>query len=427
MRRLYRGVFISEFLFEASASISRPCFLLRLSICMFSVLIALTSAVAAREDGAQDTAGAAGANLAVRAELFNAIENGDLEEVRLLAKRVDLRRVSTDLVGTPPLVYAVEKNRDDIVKFLLEFGVDPNAREELTGRTALAVAVEKGNVTLFKRLLEAGADTNYRERGTGRTLFHLAVRSGSSNLVMELVRRGFRSDIPDSSGITARALGESSPNYVIRDQVRRADPKWVRKKRMHKALLLAIRKRETQRAIKLLDEGADPMAFDEFGRPPIFFAAKMHDLRVIDHLLKKGVGIDSPSRWGQTVLMWAVANRDSWLVRMLLKRGADVNKVMPDSKAAVHFAAENGDAPLLELLLDHGADKNALWQSKAFRNWTPLMIAAARGYRKCVAVLLRRGARLDVRSSLGATALKLARLNKHKAIVEMLRRVGAPE
>jgi len=51
----------------------------------------------------------------------------------------------------------------DVVKFLLERGVDPNVRNN-PGDTPLHYAAERGHLDVVKFLLERGADPNVRKR-----------------------------------------------------------------------------------------------------------------------------------------------------------------------------------------------------------------------------------------------------------------------
>ncbi|MGI9549276.1 MAG: ankyrin repeat domain-containing protein, partial [Bdellovibrionales bacterium] len=61
-----------------------------------------------------------------------------------------------------PLMIAIEENRIDIVKVLIEFGVDVNARNQ-EGQTALMYAIKASRSDLLELLLEQGADVKVRD------------------------------------------------------------------------------------------------------------------------------------------------------------------------------------------------------------------------------------------------------------------------
>src|ERR1700733_308424 len=58
------------------------------------------------------------------------------------------------------LMVAARQGRPDIVKILLQYGADPNARTSI-GNTALFYAAESGNVNSVELLVKNGADINY--------------------------------------------------------------------------------------------------------------------------------------------------------------------------------------------------------------------------------------------------------------------------
>ena len=73
----------------------------------------------------------------------------------------------------PPLMWAVENQDVDAVRFLLEAGADPNETSE-TGLTALMIAVIKNNKELVQMLLEKQAFVNAMTK-EGWTPYRLAI------------------------------------------------------------------------------------------------------------------------------------------------------------------------------------------------------------------------------------------------------------
>ena len=101
---------------------------------------------------------------------------------------------------------------DEGVKFLLEHGADPNAKNQY-GDTAIFAAVQGANVTILLALLERGEDTNAINMQGDRPI-HIAVMIGNrgihneNNISLETHRRildllvefGANVDVPSSYG-----------------------------------------------------------------------------------------------------------------------------------------------------------------------------------------------------------------------------------
>ena len=90
----------------------------------------------------------------------------------------------------------------------------------------------------------------------------------------------------------------------------------------------------------------------------------------------------------------------------------------------LHHMAADGELGKAKLLLDHGAEINAL--DEEYRS-TPLGVAARRGQRALVALLLERGADPGLAAAPWATPLAWARKKGHDDIAATLRAAGAAE
>ena len=130
------------------------------------------------------------------------------------------------------------------------------------------------------------------------------------------------------------------------------------------------------------------------------------------------------------------------IVRALIAAGADVEAVCALGERPIHLAATYGWMPVLETLLAAGAAVDAptaavppaLWKMAAPRDaapasqQTPLMVAAREGALEAAALLLRNGARLDARDSIGRTPLHIAARpwwRENAALVTLLLDAGA--
>jgi ankyrin repeat protein len=191
-----------------------------------------------------------------------------------------------------------------------------------------------------------------------------------------------------------------------------------------------------------LQKGADPNAANTDGNTltALMLAAAGGHAPTVKALIEAGANVNATgavmagaARVNQnlTPLMQAVSSGDQETVSLLIQKGADVNardktsaienngaeKELNRRPVLLHFT----NAPVLRTLLEHAADPNAADSNGT----TALMIAAERGDTLSVQTLLAQGANANARRRDGMTALSLATRAGKKAIVSMLRKVGA--
>lgn len=161
------------------------------------------------------------------------------------------------------------------------------------------------------------------------------------------------------------------------------------------ALLLAARDGDIERALALVDAGADPNATPEPGdrdqRPVLMLAALLPDTRLLRALIGKGADVNRTSG-GFTALL--AATRDSWhgradAVMTLLANGANAAVADGEGNTPLHGAAVNEEPTVAAMLLDAGAPINALNHGGA----SPLGVACRAANWPLVRFLLERGAR----------------------------------
>lgn len=90
-----------------------------------------------------------------KSPLYQAIENNDIEKIEKLVKEGEALHTSK------PLILAIQKNNFDIVKLLVENGVDINARDSY-GQTPLMYAAAKNYCHILKYLLAHNAEINLK-------------------------------------------------------------------------------------------------------------------------------------------------------------------------------------------------------------------------------------------------------------------------
>lgn len=218
---------------------------------------------------------------------------------------------------------------------------------------------------------------------------------------------------PETPAVEAPAMPKEDPPLVV-------------------AIRSSIKTAENNANIaQLLQQGANANSVDMKGRPAIYWAIASGDKVSIEALIKAGADVNLPDfegRW--TPLMHAVyqASRDAKhapIVGLLIEKGADVN-AGPDGYTPLHVAVNNGDektsAPMVDLLLRNGANANAEAQgAEGVPGITPLMDAAREGKIKLAKLLVKGGAKLDVKGPGGRTPSEIASENKHPELAQALK------
>lgn len=97
-----------------------------------------------------------------REQLHQAAQDGDLARVNdLIERKYPLNRF--DDLGKTPLHYAVQYNRIEVVKRLIEAGANVNAHDErVIGNTPLSDYARECTYEMAKVLIDAGADPTIR-------------------------------------------------------------------------------------------------------------------------------------------------------------------------------------------------------------------------------------------------------------------------
>jgi RNA polymerase sigma factor (sigma-70 family) len=272
-------------------------------------------------------------------------------DVLMLLKGSGAHFEETD--GPTALVSAIEGRRLEAVKFVLNEGVDINAKLD-EGWTPLLKAAERGSTDIFKWLIENGADIHARNE-SGSSVMMLVASRNKFECVKLLLEKGV--DLTPDESTTA----------FLNASIAELDDKLA--------------------TIKLLiSKGADINAKDEYGRSAVRKAIQRGHSDLAMFLLDKGTVLDSAE--GAAVLRLAVERVDFKIVKSLLKGSAFAAKDMP---YALSLAAQYGDLELVKFFIQKGADVNCLAKSysveeheiqiqKSLSNPKPLEKEAFGGY-----------------------------------------------
>lgn len=259
---------------------------------------------------------------------------------------------------------------------------------------------EVATLDSVKKELKAGADVN--------ALFAQAVTASDPVRIKYLAAHGADLDKRDSMGATP--------------------------------LISAANARDSATVELLLKLGADVNERDGDGFTPLMEAAYRDHVPSADALLQHGASMKMTDADGLTPLCIALNTRSFRAAEALVKAGASTtvhcgaNKLTPLMITATHLKESgrraggmvdhgqyysDGVSPLQigRLLLGKGADPNARGRGGV----TALMIAAGYDNAPIIGLLIQAGAKIDVRSGDGKTALDIAEDNGSDAAVKTLK------
>ena len=200
-------------------------------------------------------------------KLFNAIDNGNLQEVdALIQKGVNLDSKNGN--GNMPLHLAVTCGKETILEVLLENGAKIEETDS-SEMTPLQIAVLRQKLLAAKVLLKFGADVEVKKR-FGFSPLHIAISEGNISLAKLLIE--FRADV-------------NSPSQTG----------------MLLPLSKAICRKDLAMLELLLQNGARPNIVNRHG-PAIHLTIERKERKTFEMLLKYGALLEIKNGFGMTPL-----------------------------------------------------------------------------------------------------------------------------
>ncbi len=297
------------------------------------------------------------------------------------------------------LMYAARLgNRLEVARLLLDAGADPDLKNRY-GATAFDLAVSRGHRQVADLLRQAGA----RDGGYVQSELHAAVMGGDLAAIRSAVERGAAVDVVDADG---RAPLQAAAYAGRADVVR-------------ELLGLGAEATATGAAATGVTAtgvtAAEVTAESSPGSMALHHAAGEAKIEIVELLLAAGVDVNVAASFGETALEAAAARGHLAVIEMLLKAGAGVGHRDGYGRTALHHACDedSGHPGAVQLLLAAGADPDADDEEGA----RPLNRCLYEQHFECARLLLKAGADPNLRSW-GGTALHVAIW--HAGIPELL-------
>ena len=322
------------------------------------------------------------------------------------------------LPSTPLMVASYFGNNiiaDKIVIMLLEYGADANARTDFDD-TSLHFAACNDNPKIVEILLQYGADINARNRAKNTPL-HIA--AGKENP---------RNDFNDN--LLNFATCDYNPK-IVEILLQYGGYINARNNDKYTPLHIAVEKENLNLVGGLLRNGARTELKNIDRDTALHIAARKGNIKVLELLLKSGANPNLKNLQGETPLHIAVNQGNSELVELLLKAGLDPNLTNHQEESPLCVAVKQGNAKNVQMLLQHGADVNEAIHLGPIRGYNKcgnpytsggnlLHVAAYNGNSEIAEILLKNGARTDLKTLHGKSALDLALEHEHGQFYEVV-------
>ncbi|KAG4100377.1 ankyrin [Neocallimastix lanati (nom. inval.)] len=393
------------------------------------------------------------ANIPVNQEiLFMACEKNYKNLVKYLIDHgIDVNGTNDD--GDSPLIVSCKCSRDsmDNIKYLVEHGAEVN-KENPKNETPLSLYLYNREDDKIKYFIDHGADINKgaiksyitlceRERKVylNPLLYECSSPSDFSEpLIKSLIEYGADVNYEDRHGFTPLSL--LCINYKNRRGMMKylvghgADINYENKDGCT-PLLWSLKNyghNINEKIDVLLECGADINKKNKFGDTLLHRVCKFKKMKerelVIEHLIEKGANINQLNQYGGTPLMVACKARAFEAVKCLVDHGADVNIKKKNGKTALFEACScrQNDESIVKYLIDHGSEMNTTNQNGD----TPLIFACKNGRNESIIrCLIESGAKINEKNHHGINALMAARRcsNRNDSIIAYLIEKGCSE
>ena len=408
--------------------------------------------------------------------MLYAANNADIAVMNeFLSAKIDLKRENSNIRnllayyinGLPP--YNSEKEYssvfNDYFETLLKAGASLNATDS-RGKTLLMIAAQKDELEIVKKLIEKGVDINAKTEYGSTALtelvdltyskpnaqrfkvFELLLKSGADP---NIIRNKYNSDCEfPLKTLTSRGLFDLAKLFLSY----KANPKLKCENGRNALSDLFSNKGDSEYpevANILIDAGLDVNTVGENGRTPLMTAAGSGNISIVKRLLNKGAKVNAQNGWGYTPLMsliysltTEVSPEDKDIAELLLKSGADPNLVTRSEfsydKTARALAVcrirtppdknlESVSDQIIELLLSYKAISNI-----TSKYGESLLIWAVKlGRVEATKMLLKAGADIYATGDFGRTVLATAvhyqetyrSRTEYQEIIKLLEAAGA--
>ena len=336
-----------------------------------------------------------------------------------LVKFVDLLHSACSVRDDPEMVEIILSKKPDTLNCTVA------TSHEDEGFTALMQACRRGHTGIVNLLLVKGAELDYQSkipstRGyvqtpEGLSALMVACIAGKSEIVKLLLEKGAKVDLRTTTGGTALLFSTVSGSSDL-------NLSWAFENRDYNSVRLEIIR-------LLLSKNASVDVQDKTGGTALLYAVKDRSLEAVNLLLEKNARVDiGTDRFGTPLLHLAVryfrpdvASARLKIAKLLLERGAPVDILDYSRKTPLIVACECGNAELINILVEKGSNIDHYDKVGGYALLYAVNSYVQRygshGLIEAIELLLKKGAKAEIKPDKGESALSIMEKNATLLIV----------
>ncbi|KAM6900693.1 transient receptor potential cation channel subfamily A member 1b isoform 1-T1 [Xenentodon cancila] len=349
---------------------------------------------------------------------FELAERGDLVHLENLVRKSPEVLSEKDECGASPLHHAAGGGHVTLIQFIITVvgSKELNSCDD-QGNVPLHWAVEKNKAESCRTLLDLGADPNILNTALLSPL-HLAVSLRHQNLVELLLSHSATNcNLQGDLGNTPLILASSINNCEALSTLLKHGAKLCKQNKLGHFPMHAAAFAGAKKAMEVILKAGEELGhiavnhinyLDKSNSSPLHLAVRGGNIETIHLCIATGAKIDQQQNDRSTPLHLACTQGATEVVKLMLSTIDQVEDVINLTDGAcqtpLHRATIFDHAELAEYLISLGADLN----STDCKGNTPLLLATSCGAWKTVTLLLKKGTNVDVKDRCGCNFLHLA-------------------
>ena len=278
--------------------------------------------------------------------------------------------------GDYPLSIAILGGNYDVVKYLLDKGVDANEKSA-NGMTPLMSAAISKDVQIFQLLLDRNADIT-TVSNAGDTAILVAANHGSMHIITTLDNMDPRLKYAYANNGQGFIHSASVGNQLeaLRWGIMKGLPVTVRNCNGDTPVLVAAYNGAIPIMECLIKNGGSLNERNDYQDTALTRAAYHGEVDTVKWLLENGSDLEEKNKYGDTALILASYYGNLELVEFLVESGADLEVIREGGDTALLMAADNMQLPVVMYLLSVGVPV----EHKNSRNQDVFDIARKKGF-----------------------------------------------